>query len=157
MWAVRKTIGVCRNRLVSLMMRASSKPLTPGILMSRTMTATSCSRSRRRARSESSARSRRYPGSPRIASRASRFRGSSSTSRMSIGGGIVHLAVEPDPQQRQELLGVDRLGDVARATRLEALLPIALHRLGGEGNDRQRAQRGIRADLTHRLVAVHLG
>ena len=40
-YAVKKTMGICRNFLVPLMICASSKPLTPGILMSSTMAATS--------------------------------------------------------------------------------------------------------------------
>ena len=45
--------------------------------------------------------------------------------------------VQPDAQQREQLLGVDRLGDVVGRAGLDALLAVALHRLGGERDDRQ--------------------
>ena len=50
----------------------------------------------------------------------------------------------------------DGLGDVVGGAGLEALLAVALHRLGGERDDRQRAELRVVADLPHRLVAVHL-
>src|SRR5436190_18835358 len=63
---------------------------------------------------------------------------------------------EPDPHQRQQLIGVHRLGDVVAGAGVEALLPVSLHRLRGEREDRQRAQARLAADLAHRLVAVHV-
>src|SRR3982750_1356554 len=43
--------------------------------------------------------------------------------------------VQPDPHERHELVDVDRLGDVVRRPRGDALLAIALHGLGGQGDD----------------------
>ena len=46
-------------------------------------------------------------------------------------------AVEPDAEHRQELLAADRLGEVVRRARLEALAAVVLHGLGRQGDDRQ--------------------
>src|SRR5439155_643376 len=40
-------------------------------------------------------------------------------------------AVQPRPEHRQQLLGVHRLGQVVPRPGLDALLPVALHRLRG--------------------------
>ena len=42
--------------------------------------------------------------------------------------------------ERQQLLGVDRLGDVVGGAGLEAFLAVALHGLGRERDDRQPAE-----------------
>src|SRR5205807_1451661 len=67
----------------------------------------------------------------------------------------ITLTVQPRPYQGQQLLGVHRLGDVVRSPRLEALLAVALHGLGGEGDDRQQPELMLAADAAHGLVAVH--
>src|SRR6266446_3085976 len=46
------------------------------------------------------------------------------------------LANQPRPQHRDELLGVDRLGQVVPGAGLDALLAITLHGLGGDRDDR---------------------
>src|SRR5256885_6439699 len=69
--------------------------------------------------------------------------------------GSLTLAVQPRPYQRQQLLGVHRLGDVVRSPRFQALLAVALHGLGGEGDDRQQPELMLAADAAHGLVAVH--
>ena len=66
-------------------------------------------------------------------------------------------AADPHPQQRQQQVDVDRLGDVVRRAGVEAFLPVALHRLGGDRDQRDVRQLRARADPLHRLVAVHLG
>src|SRR2546430_5211609 len=71
--------------------------------------------------------------------------------------GSLTLAVQPRPYQRQQLLGVNRLGDVVRSPRFQALLAVALHGLGGEGDDRQLPELMLAADAAHGLVAVHFG
>ena len=65
-------------------------------------------------------------------------------------------ARHPDPEQRQQKVEIDRLGDVVGRAGLEALLAIALHRLGGHRDQRNVGDRRPAADLAHRLVAVHL-
>ena len=49
--------------------------------------------------------------------------------------------MQPGPQGRQHLLGVHRLGEIVPGPRLDALLAVALHGLGGHGDDRQVLQR----------------
>ena len=65
-------------------------------------------------------------------------------------------AMEPDPQQRDQAPDVEGLRDVVRRAGRDALLAVALHRLGGQGDDRQRGVARVGADAPHRLVAVHL-
>ena len=48
---------------------------------------------------------------------------------------------DPDPQQRQQQVDVDRLGDIVRGAGVEAFLPVALHRLGGDRDQRQVGER----------------
>ena len=59
-------------------------------------------------------------------------------------------------QQGEQQLDVDRLGDIVGRAGIEAFLAVALHRLGGDRDQRQVGERRLRADLLHRLVAVHL-
>ena len=47
-------------------------------------------------------------------------------------------AVEPDAEERPELLALHRLGDVVGCAGVEALPAIVLHGLGRQGDDRQR-------------------
>ena len=42
----------------------------------------------------------------------------------------------PQPDEVQQLVGVDRLGQVVGRAGLEALLAVVLQRLGGDGDDR---------------------
>ena len=65
-------------------------------------------------------------------------------------------ARHPDPEQRQQKVEIDRLGDVVGSAGLEAFLAIALHRLGGDRDQRNVGDRRPAAYLAHRLVAVHL-
>ena len=72
------------------------------------------------------------------------FRVHSSVSRAIIldynQSGHCELTVQPDPEQREKLLGVHRLRDVVRCSGLKAFLPVAFHRLGGNGDDRDRLE-----------------
>src|SRR5688572_17401261 len=68
--------------------------------------------------------------------------------------GASFSAGQPDPEQRQELLQVDRFRDVIRRAGLDALLAVALHRLGGDGDDRELAEFLEAADDPHGVVAV---
>ena len=72
-------------------------------------------------------------------------------------GSVSHCGlIQPDAQQRQQLVGVDRLGDVVARAGLEALLAVALHRLRGQRDHREVLPLGALADAAQRLVAVHL-
>src|SRR5947209_18916272 len=50
---------------------------------------------------------------------------------------------QPGPDQRHQLVRLDRLGDVVRGAGAQALLPIALHRLGRHGDYRELAKSGL--------------
>src|SRR6185312_4283721 len=58
-------------------------------------------------------------------------------------------------QQAEQMFGVDGLGDVVRGPRVQAALPVAIHRLRRHGDDRQVGMPGPGPDRSHRLVAVH--
>src|SRR5262249_9710956 len=117
------------------------------------------------------------PSSASTDSTAIRWAGASSTMRMSTrlraprapipptsSSGLIasasrvvsQLANQPRPQHRDELLGVDRLGHIIPCPRLDALLTIALHRLGGDRDDRDVLESRIPPDLPRGLHAVHL-
>src|SRR3954454_2384386 len=64
--------------------------------------------------------------------------------------------MQPHAQRREQLLGVNRLGEIIGSTRFQALLAIAFHRLGGERDDGQASERRLLADYSHGLIAVHL-
>ena len=62
--------------------------------------------------------------------------------------------------ERAQAPGVERLGEVLVHAGREATLPVALHRMGGHGDDRQTrgAALGLgRANRRRRLEAAHLG
>ncbi len=65
-------------------------------------------------------------------------------------------ADHPDAQHREELFQIHRLGNVIGRARLDALGAVALHRLGGQSDDRKRAESGDLPDRPHGFVAVHL-
>src|SRR5579864_764808 len=62
---------------------------------------------------------------------------------------------EPAFHAVEELLDVDRLGDVVGCAGVDALLPVALHGPGGDGDDGQPGVLGHAADGAGGLVAVH--
>src|SRR6516164_2865131 len=64
--------------------------------------------------------------------------------------------MQPQADQRQQLVRVDGFGHVIGGAGLEALLTVALHRLGRERDDRQQAELVVAADAPHGLVAIHL-
>src|SRR4051812_30307883 len=169
--ALTKMIGVCSLCLRWRMSAAVSKPSITGMLTSSRMTANSSRSSRRRASLPDEAVTMFCPSSTRIDSSARIFSGRSSTTRMltlsssagepserGLRGAASVISApslaarrleEPDAQQRQQLLGVDRLGDVVRGAGVDALLAVALHRLGGQRDDRQRAEASVAADGAH--------
>src|SRR4030095_9083644 len=143
----------------------------PGMLTSSSTSANSSFISRASASMPERALIRFWPSSPRIVSYDTSRAGWSSTSRMFTLSAarargkrvpstllscdtVIRSAVQPHPHQRPQLLGVDRLGDVVRSAAFQALLAVALHRLRGEGDDRQQPELRIAADPPHRLVAV---
>src|SRR4029434_2874779 len=119
-----------------------------------------CSRCRSSPRPESTG-TMFSPSSASTDSTAIRCAGASSTIRMStrshaagfeapptpskvlIGSArriVSPLANQPRPQHRDELLGVDRLGQIIPRPGLDTLLTIALHGLGGNRGDPDRPQ-----------------
>src|SRR5215472_5588619 len=62
--------------------------------------------------------------------------------------------IEPNAQERGELLDVHGLGDVVRSSRSEALLAVTLHRLGRYGDDGQLPELLEAADDADRVKAV---
>src|SRR5690606_5956822 len=66
-------------------------------------------------------------------------------------------SVQPSPEHGEQVHDVDRLGEVVPGAGFDALLAVALHRLGGDGDDGQVLALGEPADLLHGLDAVHLG
>src|SRR5581483_5592996 len=48
-----------------------------------------------------------------------------------------HSTMQPEPERRPQLLGIDRLAEIIRRARRNAFLPVALHRLRRDGDDRQ--------------------
>src|SRR5437870_1974394 len=153
-----KMIGTCWLLLRWRMRLAVSKPSIPGMFTSSRMTANSWFRTWRSASRPEYARTMVCPRSSSTASSASSFSGRSSTRRMetlpSVSG--IPLPIQPNPQHRQELLRVDWLADVIARPRLDALFPVALHGLGGEGDDRELAELAQLADRPHGVVPVHV-
>src|ERR1700688_1899457 len=149
--AVMKMIGVRSELLRWRTSAAVSKPSMIGILTSSRMTAHSCSSSRRNASRPEAAVTTFCPGSDRMASNDSRFSALSSTTRMlTRSPRVILLAlgprwrrlravlpVQPAPQHRKHVLGVHRLGQVVPGPGFQRLLAVALHRLGGDRDDRQ--------------------
>src|SRR5713101_5802208 len=75
---------------------------------------------------------------------------------LSAGGTSAPFSARPQADELQELVDIDRLGKVVRRARDDALVPILLEGLGGDGDDRQRLVGRVLADRLHGLVAVHL-
>src|SRR5438034_10976720 len=103
-----------------------------------------------------------------IASRVSRLRGWSSTMRTfgvsdaasgSMSGRVIidiASAIQPHAQQRKQLIGVHGLGYVVRGPGLQALLAVALHGFGRQGQDGKGAVSRVLAALAHGLVRFDL-
>src|ERR1700732_3701105 len=66
------------------------------------------------------------------------------------------LSVQPHTKRREQLLGINRLGQVLRCASFQALFTIALHRLGRQSNDRKPAERRGLPNSLHRSVSIHL-
>src|SRR5579872_5906143 len=139
-------MGVWRERGRLRISSAVSKPSISGIRTSRRMTAKSSLRRWRRASLPEFANTSSSPNTPRVASRETRFSGVSSTRRIFIfsseaisGAGCKLWAVtefpflsgnsetgrrqfvaanQPDAQHGEELVEVNRLGDVIGGARL---------------------------------------
>src|SRR5579859_5531187 len=165
--AVTKMIGVFSKRGCWWMRAAVSKPFIVGMFTSRRMAAKSISISRCSASVPEWALTRFSPSEPSIALYDIRRCGWSSTSRMlTLSSWFIAprrslfeaapSRMEPHAQHRQQLAAVDRLGDVVRSTRLEALLPVAFHRLRRKRDDRQPPELRRLPDSAYGLIAVHL-
>src|SRR5262245_43858745 len=77
---------------------------------------------------------------------------------LSFGGTILRLpsAVQPGPEDGDELLRIHGCEEIIPRSGLDALLAIALHALRGHGDNREILEPGELADLAQRLHAVHL-
>jgi len=64
--------------------------------------------------------------------------------------------MQPYTQQCQKLLGITGLL-MYPMPGLDALFPIAFHRLGRQGDDRKRPEFGELSDAAHRVVSIHVG
>src|SRR6266516_2856576 len=153
-----KMIGVCSQRGRVRMSAAVSKPSMIGMLTSSRMTAKSPWRSARSASFPEPTFTTFWPSSARIASSATSLSGWSSTTRMSTRSFRTDLLLrQPEPEGGKQPLGVDRLREVVRGAGLDAFLPVALHRLGGQRDERQGLEWLQRTDRPHGVVAVQLG
>src|SRR6185437_3602934 len=149
---------------------AVSNPSMPGMLTSSRITANSSFISCSRACRPELARTSPKPRPSRMLSYDMSRAGWSSTSRILISSpgaagagsreGCIETsddinarrsAMQPHAHEREQLFGIHRLRDIVGGARFEALLTVALHGLGGERDDRQHAETGIRADAPHRL------
>src|SRR5580658_2671403 len=65
-------------------------------------------------------------------------------------------AVQPHVQSREQLLCVNRLGQILGCTCFETSLAIALHCFCSESNNGQPSQCRILANHLHGFIAVHL-
>src|SRR5438270_4849970 len=161
--AVRKMIGVCSEALRWRSRAAVSKPSMSAIRTSSRISAKSCLSSIRSASRPELAVTTFWCRGARIDSMATSLAGVSSTIRMlALGSGGIFAVLafrfllgKPGTEQRQQLLGVHRLGDVVGGAGLQALLAVALHGLRGQRDDGQVLQAVDAADRGHRLVAVH--
>src|SRR5580658_9584816 len=63
--------------------------------------------------------------------------------------------MKPHTKRGEQLLSVYRFCQVLRGARFETFFTVAFHCLGGKGNDRHTAERGILADHLHGFVTVH--
>src|SRR3954467_5977223 len=88
--------------------------------------------------------------SPDIATILHRTNGATVARRVARSPSVV----QPHPHQRQQLLDVDRLGDVVRGAGGYAALAVALHGLGRQGDDGERRVLVVGADDARGLVAV---
>src|SRR5262249_54786192 len=136
-----KIIGVCADFLRPRIRAAVSKPSMPGMFTSSRMTANSLSRTCRSASWPERTVITVCPNSARTDSRTSNFSGSSSITRMLTLSFIDQchpwLAIQPRPQDGQQLLRIDGFGEIIPGPGLDAFLPVAFHGLGRHGDDRE--------------------
>src|SRR6185295_14325429 len=150
-------IGVCLVLLCWRMSSAVSMPSMSGMLTSSRITANSRSSSSRSASAPEAAITRFWPSSSSTTWKARRLSGRSSTTRMLTFSSIgFFLPVQPPPQHGEQVDRIHRFREVVPGARADALLAVALHRLGGHRDDRQVLLLRQLADLLHRGDAVHL-
>jgi hypothetical protein len=102
------------------------------------------------------------PGPESSASMAASVFTSSSTTRMFAVGALVILnsseflfTKEPDAQERKQLFGIHRFGNVIGSTRFQALFTVTFHRFGCQSKNGEKAMSWIGADAAHGFVAIH--
>src|SRR5258708_30796862 len=152
-----KMMGVCADLRRERISSAVSSPSIPGMLTSRRITAHSLSRSQRNASSPEdavtmfwSSSSRMVRNTTRLSSRSSTMRtferssaptapSASSTGAMAGRCAFIFivLALQPRLEDADQLLAVDGLRQIVPGAGLDAALAVALHRLRGDGDDRQ--------------------
>src|SRR5215510_410157 len=145
-----KMIGVCAERLYWRISFAVSRPSMSGMLTSSRITANSRCRLSVSASDPERTITRFCSSSSRIVRKTSSFSGRSSTIRMLV------LSMQPPSQDREEVPAVDRLRKVVPGPGGDALLAVALHGLGRDGDDRQLAALRQLLDLLDGGDAVHL-
>src|ERR1051325_3663130 len=128
-----KMIGVCAERLYWRISFAVSRPSMSGMVTSRRITANPRCRISFSASDPERTITRFWSSSSRIVRKTSSFSGRSSTIRMLV------LSMQPPSQDGEQVLAIDRLRQVVPRSGGDALLAVALHRLGGDGDDRQLA------------------
>src|SRR6185503_18905599 len=144
-----KMIGVCAERLYWRISFAVSRPSMSGMLTSSRITANSRCRISFSASDPERTMTRFCSSSSRIVWKTSSFSGRSSTIRMLV------LSMQPPSENGEQMLAIDRLGQVVPGARGDALLAIALHRLRRHGDDRQLAAARRLLDLLDGGDAVH--
>src|SRR6185503_4802153 len=174
-----KMIGMCADLVRLRISAAVSRPSSPGMLTSSRMTAKSRCRTCRSASSPELAAYRFCSSSSRIARKTTCLSGRSSTTRMFAlptsltrcvsfdrwrllcasfpTTGVTGSARQPGAQHADHQLGIDRLRQVIPRAGFHAFLAVALHRFGGDGDDREVAAGGNLADLPDRVDPVELG
>src|ERR1700677_1888932 len=107
----------------------------------------------RKASSPDRAFTRFCPKPSSMASRASRLAGRSSTKRILTGASysamVFLLSIQPGSHQREQLFGIHRFGDVIRSPRFNAFFAVALHGLGGQGDDGDELENLFSPDGLH--------
>src|SRR5678815_2439111 len=140
-------IGVCADFLYWRISRPVSRPSMSGMLTSSRITANSRCRTSFSASEPERTITRFWPSSSRMLLNTSSFSGRSSTTRMLAFSSVIALAMQPAPQDRQHVQAIHRLGQVVPGAGGDALLPVALHRLGRDRDDRQVGAARQLADL----------
>src|SRR5262245_63233318 len=155
--------GVYRERSRWRIRVAVSNPSMSGMRTSSKISAKSRRKRQRRASAPDLAVTISRPGPASSASMAMSDFTSSSTMRMLAmesllmsRSGAFLLAEEPDAQQRKQLIGVHRLGNIIRCAGFETFLAVAFHGFCRQGEYRQEPVQAVTPDFADGFIAVHL-